>query len=58
MNSLSNLSKLYELKTKGVITEAEYEEQKKRILENPNVDYSTSSLQSKTYIRSRNIYIL
>lgn len=57
MDLQSALNNLHNLKHKGIITAAEYNEQKKRILVNAN----NSTIQPTTIIscnKSRNIYIL
>ena len=58
MDALTELNKLYELKEKGILTEEEYNEQKKRILANPNDFEKNPSPITSSPEKSRNIYIL
>lgn len=66
MDSISKLKNLYELKEKGVISQAEYEEQSKTLLlQKEGSAYSEVPQKSGTlkdrqvvYIKSRNVYIL
>lgn len=58
MDALTELNKLYELKEKGILTEEEYNEQKKRILANPNDFEQNPSPVTTSPEKSRNIYIL
>lgn len=58
MDALTELNKLYELKEKGILTEEEYNEQKKRILANPNDFEQNPSPVTASPEKSRNIYIL
>lgn len=66
MDSISKLKNLYELKEKGVITQAEYEEYSKTLLLQKQGDVGTLVPQKRgtmdnrkvVYLKSRNIYVL